>query len=593
MATHIAIAQGGDVLQIGWTEDAILGDGVLSHMASSLANRCDEILGNYGNAIAWYENVLADPKTDLTDSVFAAIDLGDLYLMMEENGTRGVQGRMEQYIPESKEAHRRQTRLALSMLPNGVEPKTVSKGHHELPDQLWTDIVTEQPEGYVVDANGDVHIYSAEGLAWVSVLSNGLNGQEVEDFAGKTITLEADVDLSAALWTPIAGKSENPSFKPFKGSFDGNGHIVDFVQMIWINGYLSGFFGALFNATITNTTIRNGYFEGIGSVGFLAVQAEKSLIDRCCVECEIHGGYCVPFVYTNSGSTISNSMVYCPLLESSDYNVIRGAFVAENRTYNADTTLPAILNCASIIEQMSWGALGLAGMYNHGLIENCYAYIGEILDYPGWSGYGGPRNGVTADNMGEIRNCYFNRIRDPYSPTGYLDLDDQPVISNDEGTIQDALPFDEEGRGHWKLVNSIGFELENGTVTTDDLLDALNFKIEALNDDDLLGWCDTVSGFDNQQLPVFCGINITELDEDVVENGQEMLYPNPSDGQVTITGNNLKSAEVYNALGQRVATAKGQGEQLTVSLESLPTGIYFVNVTDTDGRRCVKKVVKQ
>ena len=66
-----------------------------------------------------------------------------------------------------------------------------------------------------------------------------------------------------------------------------------------------------------------------------------------------------------------------------------------------------------------------------------------------------------------------------------------------------------------------------------------------------------------------------------------------ADGLVTILGNNLESAEVYNALGQRVATATGQGEQLTVNLEGLPSGIYFINVTDTEGRRCVKKVVKQ
>ena len=85
--------------------------------------------------------------------------------------------------------------------------------------------------------------------------------------------------------------------------------------------------------------------------------------------------------------------------------------------------------------------------------------------------------------------------------------------------------------------------------------------------------------------------SVTELGEN-----NELLtdiHPNPSDGLVTILGNNLKAAEVYNALGQWVATATGQGEQLTLSLEGLPTGIYFINVTDTEGRKCVKKVVKK
>lgn len=66
-------------------------------------------------------------------------------------------------------------------------------------------MVTEQPEGYVVDESGNIHIYTAEALAWLSVLSNGLHGNEVEDFEGVTITLEKDIDLSGAKWSPIGG----------------------------------------------------------------------------------------------------------------------------------------------------------------------------------------------------------------------------------------------------------------------------------------------------------------------------------------------------------------------------------------------------
>ena len=85
----------------------------------------------------------------------------------------------------------------------------------DLPNQLWTDIVTEQPEGYVVDENGDVHIHTAEALAWLSVLSNGLHGQEVEEFEGKTVYLEDNVDLAGYAWNPIA---------TFKGVFYGKRH---------------------------------------------------------------------------------------------------------------------------------------------------------------------------------------------------------------------------------------------------------------------------------------------------------------------------------------------------------------------------------
>lgn len=71
------------------------------------------------------------------------------------------------------------------------------------------------------------------------------------------------------------------------------------------------------------------------------------------------------------------------------------------------------------------------------------------------------------------------------------------------------------------------------------------------------------------------------------------VYPNPTNGLVTINGTNLKQAEVLNTLGQRVATITGKGETLQVDLSHLPAGVYFVNVTDGEGRKCVKKVVKE
>ena len=88
----------------------------------------------------------------------------------------------------------------------------------------------------------------------------------------------------------------------------------------------------------------------------------------------------------------------------------------------------------------------------------------------------------------------------------------------------------------------------------------------------------------------------TDFTLDVDENESKafaFIYPNPTTGMVTIMGKDLKTAEVFNALGQHLATAKGEGEQLTVDISDLPAGVYFVNVTDGEGRKCVKKVVKE
>ena len=71
------------------------------------------------------------------------------------------------------------------------------------------------------------------------------------------------------------------------------------------------------------------------------------------------------------------------------------------------------------------------------------------------------------------------------------------------------------------------------------------------------------------------------------------VHPNPTTGLVTITGKDIKQAEVFNALRQHVATAKGEGEQMKVDISTLPAGVYIVNITDKDGRKCVKTVVKE
>ena len=71
------------------------------------------------------------------------------------------------------------------------------------------------------------------------------------------------------------------------------------------------------------------------------------------------------------------------------------------------------------------------------------------------------------------------------------------------------------------------------------------------------------------------------------------LYPNPTTGQVTVTGKNLQQIEVVNLLGQRVTMVQGQGETLQIDIADLPAGVYFVRITDEEGRKCVKKVMKE
>lgn len=83
------------------------------------------------------------------------------------------------------------------------------------------------------------------------------------------------------------------------------------------------------------------------------------------------------------------------------------------------------------------------------------------------------------------------------------------------------------------------------------------------------------------------------LDGILEKKENALAFPNPTTGIVTITGENLQQAEVFNTLGQKLLGVKDKGSELHVNMTALPTGIYFVTVTDESGQKCVRKVVKE
>ena len=86
---------------------------------------------------------------------------------------------------------------------------------------------------------------------------------------------------------------------------------------------------------------------------------------------------------------------------------------------------------------------------------------------------------------------------------------------------------------------------------------------------------------------------LTGIEENGESNSFATLHPNPTTGLVTITGKDLRQAQVFNTLGQQVAITQGEGDELRIDMAALPTGVYFVNITDDEGRKCVRKVVKE
>lgn len=97
------------------TNSTIQNNDDLKKLASYLSNKCDEEMKNYDAAIAWYENIISDTTSSVNDSIFATIDLGFLYLVMQNEGNKAM-GKMKEFIPKSVEAYSKQTNYALHQL---------------------------------------------------------------------------------------------------------------------------------------------------------------------------------------------------------------------------------------------------------------------------------------------------------------------------------------------------------------------------------------------------------------------------------------------------------------------------------------------
>ena len=110
-------------------------------------------------------------------------------------------------------------------------------------------------------------IDTAAELAGVAKLVN----DKTDNFVGKTIKLDADVDLSAFRWDPI-GTSKNTAFA---GIFDGQGHTVSglyfndsSVEFVGLFGYVVGSISTYFDtAKICNVVIDDSWFYGKSRVG--------------------------------------------------------------------------------------------------------------------------------------------------------------------------------------------------------------------------------------------------------------------------------------------------------------------------------------
>lgn len=162
----IGVVNNGDFAELKDYYLDLLSDDNLGNTADNLANLCDVKMENYYDAVQWYEDKILNPNTTYSERIFAEIDLGDLYLQMNNNGNRGIQGKMAEYIPVSKEAHSARTDYLLSLLPDDIGQNHISSSDVMTENYSSDNAITLSPNpvkglatlSYTLDRDSNVAI---------------------------------------------------------------------------------------------------------------------------------------------------------------------------------------------------------------------------------------------------------------------------------------------------------------------------------------------------------------------------------------------------------------------------------------------------
>ena len=324
-----------------------------------------------------------------------------------KNGTYGAQS-LSAINSESRALISEIQRLYSSAEYNGVKlfnenpEKPVAKAEYngfiENPYTYTAEEVAamKKMDEFTSGASGEFKISSADDLAQLATLTNG-----GADTSNAIFVLENDIDLTewqnehGGSWVAIGTKTN-----AFKGSFDGNGHVIKNLKIQGSNDW-QGLFGYIDTVhEMKNTGMLDAEVQGNHYVGAFVAWSENgsSVVKNSYATGKIDGKY---YTGTLVGET-SGDMINC--YASGDVKATSYAGVLVGKTYGLIKDSYA----KGSIEASSWSVGGLVGVqqgtqfHPTSIIENCYAEV----NVKGISG--GCIGGLVglACNSAEIINCY-------------------------------------------------------------------------------------------------------------------------------------------------------------------------------------------
>ncbi|MDD6762987.1 MAG: hypothetical protein PUD92_05050, partial [Clostridiales bacterium] len=217
----------------------------------------------------------------------------------------------------------------------------------------------ESGEGGEGETGEEILIGTAEELI---AAANAINA-DADCGKGNTYKLTADIDLENKTWNTFIGtyNYETGVGKPFKGTFDGDGHVIKNYTVKGAHKLMTGLFGAISDsAVVKNVGVKN----------------VSVIVDT-------------DWVWTTAGGLVGG--------------VYGSAQVTECYAKNVTMDITNYKVAGEVRNTISYGGGLVGAVYDSGTVRNCYALnmtvdTDEVMFEGGIAGY--------IDGYAKIENCY-------------------------------------------------------------------------------------------------------------------------------------------------------------------------------------------
>ena len=232
--------------------------------------------------------------------------------------------------------------------------------------------------------------------------------------------------------------------------------------------------------------------------------------------------------------------------------------VTESATYVAHFVVETF-NVSAIANPAEGGLVTGGGSYNAGEVCVLEATANEGYDFVNWTENGLPVSADPTYSFGVMGNHTFvaNFEQQSFNVKVMIDPEDAGTAYG-EGTYHygDEVTLTIEPKEYYVFLNWT----EDGEVVSEEM----TYTFVITNSRTLVANFLSTVGIGEQTATI-------------------SLYPNPTQGEMTLEGEGLQSVRIVNIYGQTIYNAKVEGEQVRIDLSGMAKGVYVMHIGTANG----------